>query len=279
MKQKLKILANQKILRILTLFYLFLFFSTSFFCATSSQVTHLSEKKLTPVRSKEAKLIIKSIKKYNSERAQTIKAKFNLTSNLNNKYFKFSGQLEYSLPQKRLFLNLVDFIFKSPILSLFQEEQNLKIHLPKEEAVVLDDVNRFSYFNHLPVKINSKVIYQLLINKIPTFSKQSKKFFSQKQDWLIMTVEDEKNITKMFFKKKSKDFFPKEITLIDKEGNYLTNVIISKNKKNLKKIEIISENQNFRAEINFKKFWLNRPLKVKKFNKNNLSPNTEFLIF
>jgi hypothetical protein len=235
-------------------------------CALSCATADNTAEKTDYVSStkKDYHILVDSISQINDSAPAYYNMIFTIEGLLNKQKYKLNGNAQLDAKLNRICLSLTDFIFKSPISTMFANNDDIIMYFPTEKKLFKYGKNSIDLKSLWNISIGKEIIYALASCKIPLIDnykiKESVVSPDGKTSYLI--VENRLYYETVSFKNN----MPDKIKIMDKNSRDETDIYLSGAKKYdnsliYKKISVISKKWNFEIKIDSIK--VNTPVKVK----------------
>ena len=187
---------------------------------------------------------------------------FTVEGLMNNQKYKLNGNAQLDAKLNLICLSLTDFIFKSPISTMFINNDEIIMYFPSEKKLFKYTKNSLNLKALWNINLDYEIIRVLASCKIPLIN-----------DYKISSTDDKSYLileNKHYYETVSfKNNIPDKIKIVDKTDRGETDFHLSSAKKYdeslvYKKIFVLSKKFNFEISINSIK--VNTPVKVKTIN-------------
>lgn len=206
------------------------------------------------------KSYLQNISAINARAPQSFRARFAVYGNLENRRkFKSIGSCVYSRSHEKFMMTFIDSVFRSPLTTVLQEGKVLKIYLPVEKKLYIDNADMISLKNYSGIDIDYRFISSLARGLIPVIDnytirqglKYRKETNRSESDFFIILENDS-----LFETISIKKDIPNKILLV--------------NKKTLEKMEFYLENPVLKGDTGSIYYKQIKFLSVKKGERVNL---------
>lgn len=133
-------------------------------CASDSVV---AEKPLGPAGAEDLKKLLARVIDINRNSAESYTAGFTGEGILNKKKVLFMGTALFNKNPRMMKYNFLDTIFKSPITTLAQDGERLKIYFPVDQSLYLDNTRTIQLKNYLKIDADFQTLYPFAAGQIP----------------------------------------------------------------------------------------------------------------
>jgi hypothetical protein len=140
------------------------FVMAGFRCASDSVV---AEKPLEPAGAEDSKKLLARVIFINRNSAESYTAGFTGEALLNKKKVLFMGTALFNKNPRMMKYNFLDTIFKSPITTLVQDGEKLKIYFPVDQSLYLDNTRTIQLKNYLKIDADFQTLYPFAAGQIP----------------------------------------------------------------------------------------------------------------
>ena len=152
--------------------------------------------------------------------------------------------------------SLIDFIFKSPIAIIVQDDNTLKFYFPAEKKLVIDNINTVNLKNYINLDLDFTLLYRFITGSIPLIENYQiregliAKAKEKKDDEVYIILENDRYFETISFKKD----IPNKVLLINKMSKeksefYLKQPCCKDNILSYKSIKFVSTTSGHRIII------------------------------
>lgn len=193
---------------------------------------------------------------------------FTINGTYGEKKNKMLGSMEFNRKQRAMHVSVVDFIFRSPVMTLLQEGDVIRVYYPVEKKMYVDNVRTIDMSNYGGISIDFRMFHDLITGVIPLISgysvKQGLSANNGKGSMLILENPDYYQTISF----RGSD--PDKILLVNKKTRerieiYVKNPVGQGASRMYSNVMIVAQRVALRLEISFNKIRLNAPVKVKSF--------------
>jgi hypothetical protein len=123
--------------------------------------------KLTQTEDLKAREMMDSVRSINDRSPASFDYSFTVEGAMKTKKFKSTGTAQFDGDQDRFSASFVDFIFKSPLTSIFQNADEVILYFPSDKKLFRENRNVMNLRNYSGVNIPFQVAFSLVAGKIP----------------------------------------------------------------------------------------------------------------
>ena len=261
---------------------IFLLFQTT--TCSKSIIKH--ENRLEEPKIDNAALLVKRIKELNNRSPHTYSTNFLIEGIIKGKKVKLAGNTIFNNNPRRIKIDFIDAIFKSPLITVVQNNDLVKIYFPIEKKLFLDNINTIDISNYANIEINIQILYDLFSGSIPLIKDYTTKKALKPSSKKISKIEGPiflilKNIN--FYQTISfKNNIPDKILWVNRKNNekvevYLEGPRINQDINFYNTIRLVHPKQNCRITLQFKEIKFNIPVDIKKIVKINLHRDVKII--
>ena len=210
--------------------------------------------------------MIDNISSINRKAPESFTLDFNIDGTYGEKKNKMLGSVQFSRKQGAMSVSVVDFIFRSPLMTFLQEGDAIRVLYPVEKKMYVDSVRTINLANYGGIAIDYGMFRDLITGAIPLLPGYSVKqgLAANNGKGSMLILENPKYYETISFQGSD----PDKILLIDKATRhkleiYVKNPVVQGACRIYSDIAIVSRNVPLRLEIVFKRIQLNTPVKVK----------------
>jgi hypothetical protein len=238
-------------------------------CATDNVKT---EKNFIASNEERVNAQLKKILEINNNSPNSFTAQFTIDGQMsNNKNFKSMGNAVFNKKPKKIKITFFDFVFKSPLTIMVQDEKIIKFYFPMDKKLFLDNEDRISLRNYTNIDLNFKFLSGLIMGIIPLIDNYAiKQSLTEKgepadksREFYIILENDD-----LFETISIKNNLPDKILLVNKrskekvefyleEPQYKNNILYYKN------IRFISQNSGDKINLKFSNIKYNISIDLK----------------
>lgn len=193
---------------------------------------------------------------------------FNIDGTYGEKKNKMLGSMEFNRKQRTMHVSVVDFIFRSPVMTLLQEGDVIRVYYPVEKKMYVNNARTIDMANYGGVSIDFRIFHDLITGVIPLISGYSVKqgLTANNGKGSVLILENPDYYQTISFRGND----PDKILLINRKTRerielYLKNPVGQGASRIYSNVMIVAQRVPLRLEITFKKIQLNAPVKVKTF--------------
>lgn len=224
--------------------------------------------------------MVADITDINKKSPESFSLDFNIDSTAGVKKYKVFGSAQFNRKQRMMYVSFLDFIFRSPVTTLMQEGDVIRIYYPVEKKMYVDNTRTIDLANYGGVAIDFKLFHDLITGIVPLIQgytvKQGLEANNGKGSMLIL--ENPRYYETISFQGSE----PDKILLINKNTRerfeiYIKKPVTQSNSRIYSEIMIFAQNISLRLTISFKKIQLNAPVAVKTFKDMKLPDNLKVI--
>jgi len=224
--------------------------------------------------------MVNQISLMNSRSPSTFSVSFVIVGSMKNKKFKSIGTIDYDKKLNLMNASFLDYIFKSPVTTIFKNGYNINFYFPAENKLVMDDTRLIDLRNYLDLSLDFNLFYDLICGKIPIIEnykiKQGLSVKEGKGSFLILeNAYYYQTISYSTLK-------PDKILFLKKDNNEKYEVYIKEYEQNkethyFKNIRILVKNSDIELDFTFESIRLNIPVKVNTMDKFRLPAGVKII--
>ncbi|HRS78968.1 MAG TPA: hypothetical protein P5115_17590 [Spirochaetota bacterium] len=181
---------------------------------------------------------------------------------------KMLGSMEFNRKQSAMHVSVVDYIFRSPVMTLLQEGDVIRVYYPVEKKMYVDNARTIDMANYGGVSIDFRMFHDLITGVIPLISGYSVKqgLVANNGKGSMLILENPNYYQTISFRGND----PDKILLINRKTRerielYVKNPVGQGASRIYSSVMIVAQRVPLRLEITFRKIQLNAPVKVKTF--------------
>jgi hypothetical protein len=219
-----------------------------------------------PSGKEEIRVMLGAINEINKKSPDFFAADFNIDGSQEAKKFKLLGTLEYSKKQKMMHIAFLDFIFRSPLTTLFQEGDVIRIYYPSEKRMYIDSMKNINLSNYGGVGINFDLLSGLITGNIPVITDYTVRqgLVANDNRGALLILENSRFYETISFKGN----YPDRIKFVNKATRenfeaYIDKPVAQGGTLFFTNIILVVRDARIRLDIKFNRIKLNTPAKVK----------------
>ncbi len=168
--------------------------------------------------------MLNAIKEINDHAPASFSLGFIISGSAGDKKFKVTGEGAYSRDEKKLHITMNDYIFKTPIASVFQDGDRIFIYFQVEKKMVEDSIGTIKVDRYVDFQCDFPIVYDLLTGKIPLAEGYTVKkgLVSAEGDVSYILLENDRYFETISFK----GMVPDRIKFVDKSNRRETEIYI-----------------------------------------------------
>ena len=224
--------------------------------------------------------MLESITAVNKKSPLTYAADFTIDGTIGQKTYRLMGSAQFNRKLRAMHVAFLDFIFRSPITTVFQDGDMIRIYYPVEKKLFVDSCKTIDLANYGGVSVNFDLLYSVLTGAMPLIPDYTVKqgLISNDGKELMLILENGLYYETISFIDKS----PDKIKLINKSTGdkyeiYMKKPIIQGDSHFFANVIIVSQNTPLRLDIRFSRIRLNTPVKVKTIQDARLPGNVKII--
>ena len=224
--------------------------------------------------------MVDSISAINKKSPLTYAADFTVDGTIGEKTYKLMGSVQFNRKLRAMYIAFLDFIFRSPITTVFQDGDVIRIYYPAQKKLFVDNYKTIDLANYGGVSVNFDLLYGILTGAMPLISDYSVKQGLASNDGKesMLVLENSRYYETISFSGNS----PDKIKLINKTTGekyeiYMKKPIIQVNSYFFANVMIVSQNTPIRLDLRFSRIRLNAPVKVKTIQDARLPGNVKII--
>jgi hypothetical protein len=210
--------------------------------------------------------MIDSISDINRKSPESYTLDFTIDGTYGEKKNKMLGSVQFNRKQRTMHVSVVDFIFRSPMMTFLQEGDVVRVYYPVEKKLYADNIKTINLANYGGISIDFRMFQDLITGVIPLITGYSVKqgLADNNGKGSMLILENPGFYETISFQGND----PDKILLINKTTRekleiYVKNPVAQGTSRIYSNIMIISHSVPLRLEVTFKKIQLNTPVKVK----------------
>jgi hypothetical protein len=206
---------------------------------------------------------ISILNEINKNSPSSISADMEIDGTFGKRKIRTTGKLLYSAEPLMMNLNLFDFIFKSPLLSVHQEGLAIRIYSPAEKKVFADNIKTIIFKNYIGAPVDFMILYSLITGKVPLIDDYKVKSFIEDGRGNYLILEN-----KTLYQTVSFDGdIPDKILIMNKDTQDKYEIYFTPVKKEksayYRKLKFVMNSVGIKFDIAFNYIVLNSQLKLK----------------
>jgi hypothetical protein len=212
--------------------------------------------------------MIDGVTAINRKSPESCNLDFNIEGTYGEKKNRMLGSLQFNRKQHTMNVSVVDFIFRSPLMTLLLEGDVIRVYYPAEKKMYIDNARTINLANYGGFNIDFSMFHDLITGVIPLIEGYSVKqgLASNDGKGLMLILENSRFYETVSFQRNE----PDKILLINKKTRekieiYVNDPVIQGGSRIYSKVMIVAKNIPLRFEITFKRILLNTPVRVKTF--------------
>jgi hypothetical protein len=123
--------------------------------------------KLTQIEDLKIREMMDSVRSINDRSPGSFDYSFTLEGAMKTKKFKSTGTAQFDRKRDRFSASFVDFIFRSPLTSIFQNADEVILYFPSDRKLFRENRKTMNLRNYSGVDISFPVVFSLVAGKIP----------------------------------------------------------------------------------------------------------------
>lgn len=195
-------------------------------CFTMSQKKPLNTqpRDVSVTQDSHVQSMLNAIKEINDHAPASFSLGFIISGATGDKKFKVTGEGAYSRDEKKLHIIMNDYIFKTPIASVFQDGDRIVIYFQVEKKMVEDSITTIKVDRYVDFQCDFPIVYDLLTGKIPLAEGYTVKkgLVSGEGDVSYILLENDRYFETISFK----GMVPDRIKFVDKSNRRETEIYI-----------------------------------------------------
>jgi hypothetical protein len=228
----------------------------------------------------ETKSMLQLVLDINNKGPESGSVSFFVNGNLAGKKFKSDGSADFTRSPRMCDIIFKDYVFKSVISRLIQDNDAISILFPVEKKLYKDHASRFNIANYAPVKIDYQIIYSIATGIIPLIKdfKISKGLYAGQNGKSLIILENPEFFETISFS----EGMPDKLLFVEKAAKKRVEIFLispQKIKESIyfKKIKIISKDDRLEIDLIFNKFNINVPVKIKTIDEIDVPKNIKII--
>jgi len=227
--------------------------------------------------------ILDTIQKVNANAPHSVDAAFRLDGLLGKKKFKASGYFLYNKSPEKARITFVDSVFKSPLTTLVQDGNIIKIHFPVENTLIIDNENTINLEDYISVPANYNFLKNMITSHIPLLPEYNinRGLLPVKDDGgstgeMYLILENDNYYETISFK----NSIPTRILLVTRKSRkkfefYFLEPSVRGGEFHFKGIEMIEPGTGNKVTITFTKYKTGRKISTSRITRLNLKNNVK----
>lgn len=214
------------------------------------------------------RIMVDSIADINRKSPESYVLDFTIDGTYGEKKNKILGSVQFNRKQRTMHVSVVDFIFRSPLMTLLQEGDVIRVYYPVEKKMYVDNARTIDLANYGGVSIDFRMFHDLITGVIPLINGYSVKqgLAANSGKGSLLILENSHYYQTISFQGND----PDRILLINRKTKnkleiYVKNPVGQGACRIYSNVMIVAKDVPLRLEIAFKKIQLNTPVKVKTF--------------
>ncbi len=214
------------------------------------------------------RVMVNTISDINMKSPESYALDFNIDGRYGEKKNKILGSVQFNRKQRTMHVSVVDFIFRSPVMTLLQEGDVIRVYYPVEKKMYVDNIKTIDLANYGGFSIDFRMFHDLITGVIPLITGYSVKqgLIANNGKGSMLILENPRYYQTISFQGND----PDKILLINRKTRdrleiYVKNPVGQGASRIYSNVMIVAQHIPLRIEITFKKIQLNAPVKVKTF--------------
>ena len=210
--------------------------------------------------------MVDSIAVINRKCPESYTLDFDIDGTYGDKKNKLLGSAQYDKKQRAMHVAFVDYIFRSPVMTILREGDTVRVYYPVEKKMFVDSSKTIDLANYGGVTIDFDMFHDIITGSIPLITGYSVKQGLSANDGKgsLLILENPKYFQTISFQGND----PDKILLINKKTREKLEIYVKKPftqgaGRIYSNIMIVAQGVRLRLDITFKKIRLNAPVKVK----------------
>jgi len=210
--------------------------------------------------------MLAAIDEINAHAPEYYAADFSISGSLADRRYRVLGSVRYGKKERRLYVTFLDYIFRSPVTTFFQEGDDIRIYYPAEKKMYVDSRKTIDLSNYLGIAMDFDLLSGLMAGTVPVIPGHSVRqgLIANDATGSMLILENSRFYETLSFK----DNHPDRIKLIDRKTGepfeiYLEKPVVQGAARFYSRIVIVGGSDRFRLDIHFTGIRMNTPIKVK----------------
>ncbi len=210
--------------------------------------------------------MVNSISDINRKSPESYALDFTIDGVYGEKKYKMLGSAQFNRKQRTMHVAFVDFIFRSPVTTMLQEGDVIRVYYPVEKKMFVDSFKKIDLANYGGISIDFSLFHDLITGIIPLISGYSVKqgLAANNGKGSMLILENPRYYETISFQGKD----PDKILLVNKKTRdrleiYVKKPVVQGNCRIYSNVMIVAQTARLRLDITFKRIQLNAPVKVK----------------
>lgn len=224
--------------------------------------------------------MVDSMSAVNKQAPATYAADFTVDGTIHDKTYKLMGSVQYNRKLRAMHIAFLDFIFRSPITTVFKDGDIIRIYYPAQKKLFVDNCKTIDLVNYGGVSVNFDLMYGILTGSMPLIPDYTVKEGLASNDGKesILILENGRYYETISFVGNS----PDKIKLIDKTNRntyeiYMKKPVIQGDSHFFANVMIVSQDTPVRLDIRFHRIRLNTPIHIKTIQEAKLPGNVKII--
>lgn len=195
-------------------------------------------------------------------------ADFSISGSRAEQRYRLLGRLQFDKRQELLYVAFIDFIFRSPLTTLFREGDTIRIYYPADRKMYVDSVKKIDLANYGGIAVDFNLLSGLIAGTVPVIPGYSVRqgLTANDRKGSMLILENPRFYQTISFKENN----PDRIKLVAKKTGekfevYLSRPVTRGASRLFSSIIIVGHNSRLRLDIHFSGVVLNDPVKVKTY--------------
>lgn len=222
----------------------------------------------------------KIIKDVNGRAVGSFESNFSFEGAMKKKKYRTLGSIVFTRNPKKMNVSITDFIFKSQLAAVIQDEKDLQIYFPAEKRLFVETMDSFRLKNYSDIDFNFQILYELMTGAIPVLKNYRvvNTVAEPGSDVRYLILENDAYYETISFKGDVPDkILIKDKNSMEKVEFYLEKRTTSGESQFYRTIRIIAPASEITMTVNFTRLKLNEPVKVKSVVEMNLPKNISII--
>lgn len=233
-----------------------------------------------PVGKEGIRAMVDSISVINRNCPESYALDFDIDGAFGDKKNRIMGNAQYNKKQRAMHVAFVDYIFRSPVMTLLREGDTVRVYYPVEKKMYVDSFKTIDLANYGGVTIDFDMFHDIITGSIPLIAGYSVKQGLAANDGKgsMLILENPMYYQTISFQAND----PDKILLINKKTRekleiYVKKPFVQGTSRIYSSIMIVAQSVRLRLNITFKKIQLNAPVRVKTVKDIKLPDNLKII--
>jgi len=233
-----------------------------------------------PVGKERIRGMLESLAAANKKAPATLSAEFVAVGSFSGKNYRVSGFARFDRGKNALEINFTDAIFRSPLATVVQEGDEIRIYYPAEKRLYIENSNTIDLARYGVAGIDFKIIHRIITGAIPLLDRHVVKrgLAANQGSETLLILENLHYYQTISFEGEK----PRKILLVNRGSGerfeaYLKKPIERDGAGFFGAITISAPQARLSVDITFSKVVLNAPITIKRAKEIPIHPSTTII--